>query len=105
MLFFIRYILLLTIIFTCTSQVFSQRKIISLNGIWEVEETADKDAFPKVFNHTVPVPSLIDMALPKFDVVKKGADSLRYFWYRKTFIISQTIAQNVLLQIKKSSVQ
>ncbi len=101
--FFVRYILLLAIAFTCTSEAFSQRKIISLNGTWEVEETADKDAFPKIFNHTVPVPSLIDMALPKFDVVKKGADSARYFWYRKTFTISQPIPQNVLLQIKKAA--
>ncbi|MBC7589360.1 MAG: hypothetical protein H7178_13500 [Chitinophagaceae bacterium] len=83
-----RIYLMLTLVFICVVNSYGQRKIISLNGIWQIEETTDKDAFPKIFNHTVPVPSLVDMASPKFDVVKKGADSSRYFWYKKTFTIS-----------------
>nr|WP_294897970.1 glycoside hydrolase family 2 TIM barrel-domain containing protein [uncultured Pedobacter sp.] len=80
----------------------AQRKVISLNGTWEVEETDATNIIPQNFTHTVPVPSLIDMAFPKFKEVKKGADSTRYFWYKKTFVLKQN-PDHVLLQINKAA--
>lgn len=100
---FLRSISLFALLFLSTSTLFGQRKVISLNGNWQVTETTDQNQLPTNFDHTVPVPSLIDMATPLFKEVKKGADSSRYFWYKKTFTLKQAIPQNVMLQIKKAA--
>ncbi|GAB2816228.1 hypothetical protein GCM10027043_15770 [Ferruginibacter profundus] len=68
-----------------------------------MEENANATNIPSVFTHSITVPSLIDMAVPGFNTVKKGADSLRYFWYKKTFAIKGVLPQNVLLQVKKAA--
>ncbi|RZK60030.1 MAG: hypothetical protein EOO91_03000 [Pedobacter sp.] len=81
----------------------AQRKVISLNGTWQVEETTETNLIPQRFTHTIPVPSLIDMAKPRFKEVKKGADSNRYFWYRKSFVLDKNMPEHVILQISKAA--
>lgn len=88
------------------------REIISLNGIWEIEESVGADEIPSQFKHTVPVPGLANLSKPEFKDVdlfdsmelianrirqKKLPESERiqnagiprqnrnYFWYKKTF--------------------
>ncbi len=59
----------------------NSRRVIDLNGTWQVAEGA-MDSMPKQFEHTVPVPGLIDMAQPAFAEVGKKSDKRQAFWYR-----------------------
>jgi beta-galactosidase len=98
-----KIILLGALFLVLFQNVQAQRKVISLNGTWQVEETDVTNIIPQNFTHTVPVPSLVDMAFPKFKEVKKGADSTRYFWYKKTFFLDKAAPKHVLLQINKAA--
>jgi beta-galactosidase len=100
---FYRIVLLVVLTAMFNSNARGQRKVLSLNGKWQIAETSGGNQLPSSFEHSIQVPSLIDMAIPKFAAVKKGADSLRYFWYKKTFIIKGALPQQVLLQIKKAA--
>lgn len=100
---FFEIVLVSALLAAYPDSAYCQRKIVSLNGNWNITETNTAEQLPKTFDHSVPVPSLIDMAWPKFKEIKKGADSSRYFWYRKTFTIDGAIPQTVILQIKKAT--
>ncbi len=99
-----------------------ERQIISLNGTWEIEE-GDGSRLPSTFNHTVPVPGFADMAQPAFNQVgevktvlgpgmlkpsqfmtlMKFKDKNREaFWYRKEFVVHESIPQVALLRIGKA---
>jgi beta-galactosidase len=43
------------------------RRTVSLNGIWEIDESTDPDQIPRSFGHRVPVPGLIHLAEPAFE--------------------------------------
>src|ERR1700730_13662343 len=47
----------------------SDRTTISLNGIWQVEDSKEAEAMPVVWNHKVPVPGLAHSAEPAFPQV------------------------------------
>ena len=83
----IGYLLILLIIIPSLS--FSQigkRKVISLNGQWDIAVTGLKEQIPQKYNNKVPVPGFVDMASPMLvKANRKTNDSL--FWYRKTFSI------------------
>ena len=94
----------------------NHRATLSLNGQWDVDESLNPDAQPKLYNHKVPVPGLTHSAFPAFpqvdeyqtrqllsDMVEFGnlskADYEKtagihgisqqprnYFWYRRTFV-------------------
>jgi hypothetical protein len=88
------------------------RHTISLNGVWEIDESVEADAIPTQFRHTVPVPGLANLSKPAFkdvdlfDSMELIANRIRqgklpesariqtagiprqnrnFFWYRKTF--------------------
>ncbi len=93
----------------------SLRTVLSLDGMWQVEDSVAPDAMPQNFRHKVAVPSLTHNALPAFPDVDKyqtrqllsalvsqgrySADAYKklgdirgisqqkrnYFWYRKPF--------------------
>ncbi len=77
------------------------RKTIDLNGTWQVAE-GSMDSIPKQFEHTVPVPGLIDMAQPAFAEVGTKSDRRQAFWYRRTFTVQQSIPAVALLKIHKA---
>ncbi len=79
----------------------SPRRVIDLNGTWQVAE-GTMDAMPKQFEHTVPVPGLIDMAQPAFAEVGKKSDKRQAFWYRRTFTVEGTIPAIAILKIHKA---
>ncbi len=79
----------------------ANRRVIDLNGTWQVAEGA-MDAMPKQFEHTVPVPGLIDMAKPAFTGVGKKSSQRQAFWYRRTFVVEGTIPAVALLKIHKA---
>lgn len=99
---YFKTLLLVIAISSYAFEGFSQRKTISLNGKWAVEETNSASSKPTAYHHTIIVPSLIDMAQPKFKEIVKKADSLRYFWYKKSFTLNAPLPKNVVLEIKKA---
>ncbi len=94
-----------------------KRQTISLDGTWQVAE-GKLDVMPEVFDHTAPVPGLLDLAEPPFEVPgnviadaqrglpwerPKRADPLREaFWYRRTFKIDAPESNVALLKVNKA---
>ena len=60
------------------------RTKISLNGTWELEGTHD-ESLPSSWNHTVPVPALVDAAIPSYDWNKYC-----FHWHRTKFNVPNT---------------
>lgn len=56
------------------------RIVIPLNGQWEIEPGGGE--LPLRWEHSVPVPALVDVAEPKFDWAVHD-----YHWHRRSFII------------------
>lgn len=80
-----------------------KRQTLSLNGMWQVEESNAADTMPTSFSRTVPVPGLVDLAGPEaFEKVGYETDYKRYFWYRKTFTLPDDIPAVALLKIHKA---
>lgn len=119
---------ILLILLFISIQSFAQRTIVSLNGIWEVEESIKPDVFPKKYTHTAAVPGLTDQSKPKFtdidkfttiDVLKHpiigikndpSLDSIKigiigqkrnFFWYRHNFELKEQ-KEVVVLKIGKA---
>ncbi|QNN24094.1 hypothetical protein HED60_18075 [Planctomycetales bacterium ZRK34] len=96
-------------------QAAEPRRVISLDGIWQVAEGAMNQQ-PANFDHTVPVPGLLDMADPKFDSPgvtvaeaerrkpwTRPADPKREaFWYRRTFKVNGALPEVARLKINKA---
>jgi len=60
------------------------------------------DSIPARFEHTVPVPGLIDMAEPAFAEVGKKSERRQAFWHRRTFTVEGPIPDVALLKIHKA---
>jgi hypothetical protein len=78
-----------------------ERKVISLDGEWQIAEGA-MDKMPAKFDRRVPVPGLVDMALPAFDEVGTSSLKREAFWYRRTFQIEGEVPPAALLKIHKA---
>ena len=77
------------------------RNVVSLNGMWEIEQTRGSDAPPTHYTAKAPVPGLVDMAIPAF--ADAGIEPARtFYWYRRSFSLNQTIPETVLLKINKA---
>lgn len=73
----------------CNGQVSNTR--ISLNGVVPFEQTVD--AFPpSTFTRTIPVPGLVDLAMPKIDQYDEyfaGKHAPRYSWFKFQFDVEE----------------
>ena len=76
------------------------RKVVSLNGWWEVEQ-GTMDKIPAAFSHKVAVPGLVDLAEPKFAEVGRPSKLRQAFWYRRVFRVD-AIPEVALLKIHKA---
>ncbi|MGN6603928.1 MAG: glycoside hydrolase family 2 protein, partial [Ginsengibacter sp.] len=93
------------------AQMVPMRKVISLNGTWQIAE-GTMDVIPENFNQTVQVPGLVSLAAPAFKnvgpkVEVRGklsqSDSLRdAFWYRRSFTVYSPIPAIAVLKIAKA---
>jgi hypothetical protein len=72
-----------------------ERKVLILNGDWDLAQTDTPSSIPVDFDHKVPVPGLIDMASPEIGLDQDGQFEDRLFWYRKTFIMDEANRQVV----------
>jgi len=79
----------------------SPRRVISLDGTWEIAEGA-MDSIPASFAHKAPVPGLVDMAEPVFAEVGKKSERRQAFWYRRTFTLDSAIPPVAILKIHKA---
>lgn len=80
----------------------AHRRVLSLDGYWEIAQSIESEQVPSVFEHRVPVPGLVDMTEPPFQEVGKKSELRRYFWYRKTFQLKEQIPSRVILKIHKA---
>ena len=60
------------------------------------------DSIPRIFQHKVPVPGLVDMAKPSFDEVGKKSEKRQAFWYRRKFTVEGQIPAIAILEIHKA---
>ncbi|MFZ4724758.1 MAG: glycoside hydrolase family 2 TIM barrel-domain containing protein [Paludibacter sp.] len=109
----ITYSLIFFLLFTITLS--AQRKEISLNGKWQIAVT-DKDAAkPTVFPSEIPVPGIVDMAIPALESTpvftektyfrERGASIMfnnSVYWYRRTFSINEKYKDLIQLKINKA---
>lgn len=92
----------------------SPRQVLKLDGTWQVAE-GKLDQQPTVFDHTIPVPGLLDMATPPFESPgstvalesrqkpSRPADPRREaFWYRRTFRLDGPLPPVALLKVNKA---
>ncbi len=94
-------ILVAIFLISCGEKTDKHREIISLNGTWEIAESFNKTK-PVQYNHTIPVPGLVDLAEPKFDSTGLENDLRNYFWYRKTVSIPTDENELVFLKVNKA---
>ena len=78
------------------------REELNLNGTWELAHTDTLSPVPVEFKHKVPVPGLIDMAIPETGTDRDGKYEDGLFWYRRTFTIDAGDRQVVQLKINKA---
>ena len=77
------------------------RSTIPLDGQWQVAE-GKMEAPPITFDHTVPVPGLVDMASPAFEAVGVKSAKREAFWYRRTFKVEQPVPAVARLKLHKA---
>ena len=121
-----KYTLLVFIFFSLQS--FGQRSVISLNGLWEVEDGIEESHLPSKYTHRVNVPGLTNLSIPGFknidnfttvdvlkhpiigikdnpalDTIKIGivGQERNYFWYRNNFSLPEK-KEKVVLKINKA---
>jgi len=80
-------ILVLLFLAACTDQD-QKRHQISLNGEWEITKTDTVSDIPTNYSSKIPVPGLIDMAVPVLDDQELAYDNSVY-WYRKRFQVKE----------------
>ena len=97
----VRLILTLLIVLFPLAHAENLRKILSLDGNWQLAE-GSLDAAPKTFDHQVPVPGLVSMARPAFDEVGIKSARREAFWYCRTFHFDGTVPAVALLKIHKA---
>jgi hypothetical protein len=77
------------------------RHVISLDGIWQVEQGKMASA-PTEFSHTLVVPGLVDMARPAFAAVGIRSKLREAFWYRRTFRVDGPLPAVAVLKVHKA---
>lgn len=79
----------------------NQRNEISLNGVWQIAKTDAINKFPEVFESTINVPGLVDMAYPALDDQDTSYTNSIY-WHKRTFTINNKNADVIQLKINKA---
>jgi beta-galactosidase len=91
-------ILLSAFFWNCSSHIEPVRQI-SLNGTWEIEKTDTLAQLPSAFESIVPVPGLVDMAVPALDTSRSYGQGT--YWYKTGFTIAGAYPDRVQLKIGK----
>jgi hypothetical protein len=78
----------------------SPRQVVSLNGEWQIAKTGG--ALPDDFPATVPVPGVVDLAVPALDSAGALYQDNSWYWHRRTFAIPGTDFDVIRLKIYKA---
>ncbi|NJN24581.1 MAG: hypothetical protein HC819_00550 [Cyclobacteriaceae bacterium] len=78
------FILFMVMVFSSCQNVENGRKVVSLNGVWQIAKTGSFDEIPDEFPSTVPVPGLVDMSTPTLDIQDTAYQDVVY-WHKRTF--------------------
>ena len=92
----------LLLLLASAAQAQEGRKVLLLNGVWEVAE-GSMDQIPQRFDHHVVVPGLVDMAEPAFAEVGVQSKLRQAFWYRRTFDLAGPIPAAARLKVHKAA--
>ncbi len=75
------------------------RRVVSLNGEWEIAKTAGE--LPARYGSTAPVPGLVDLAKPALD--ESGSLYLGgWYWHKRNFTLDNTDYDKAALKIFKA---
>ncbi len=121
--FLVKSVLVLVAAFLPISLGAAERRTISLDGMWDIEDSRDAEAIPSVWKHKAPVPGLAHSAQPAFPQVDQfdsrmliqnrvrdgklpksaivynagvSRQERNWFWYRRTFEVSVTNSVAIL---------
>ena len=84
---------------SCTNNM-EQRQTIRLDGEWQITKTAG--AFPLgSYNSVIPVPGLVDLAVPALDSVNTLYPD-GWYWHKRTFDLEKTDFEKIELKIFKA---
>ena len=84
---------------SCTNDI-TKRQTIRLDGKWKIVKTAGD--FPAgTFSSEVPVPGLVDLAVPALDTVGTLYPD-GWYWHQRTFDIANTDFEKIELKIYKA---
>lgn len=78
-----------------------QRSVLSLDGVWDIAE-GSMNSIPERFDRRVPVPGLVDMALPAFADVGRLSEQRQAFWYRRQFRVKGPLPDVAILKVHKA---
>jgi beta-galactosidase len=109
------FIMMLLLISGISQSNANTRKEISLNGQWKLTKTNTLSGIPTNYTAEVPVPGLVDMAVPAIDDLNLSIQNTNtsdrkksfiynnaVYWYKRTFIISDINSGIVQLKINKA---
>ncbi len=71
----------------CSPDKNTQRKIISLDGTWEIEDS-DSLTVPGEYTHTLVIPGYVDMSVPEFKNAGRKDPIRKYYWLKRHFSLS-----------------
>lgn len=92
-------IISLVLLLTACNNPSTNRNVISMNGDWKITKTGSFDELPDEFGSNVPVPGLVDLAVPALDAGKNYEDGV--YWYRTEFSLEE-IPELVELKLHKA---
>jgi len=78
-----------------------QRRVLPLDGVWDIAQ-GTMDTIPAAFDRRVPVPGLVDMALPAFADVGRLSEQRQAFWYRRQFAVKGQLPEMAILKLHKA---
>ena len=93
--------LILCLLLAATGACLAAREVISLDGPWQIAQ-GSLEAMPTAFDHTVPVPGLVDMAQPAFTEVGVASTQRKAFWYRRSFRLRGAVPAVAVLKVTKA---
>jgi len=78
-----------------------QRRVLPLDGVWDIAQ-GSMDTVPAAFDRRVPVPGLVDLALPAFADVGRLSEQRQAFWYHRRFKVEGPLPDVATLKLRKA---
>jgi len=104
------FIIISALLFAGCSQKDASRTVLNLKGEWQIAKTTAADKLPSEYHSVVPVPGLVDLAVPSVETVVMPNEDTRqsqgykdgWFWHKRTFNVSNINYDVIQLKIFKA---